>query len=275
MSSKTETSYHVWDDVHGYILSRKGGWRIGQGVFNQGYSMMDDLVGNASYMQVVMLNATGRLPERRLADWVEAAHICLSWPDPRIWCNQIGALAGSARTGAVAATVAGALASDSRIYGPYTLIGAVEFIQHALARFHEGRSVEEIVREECAKHAGKPHIMGFARPIAKGDERIPALERVGEDLGYKPGEHLQLAYAIERTLMQDFDEGMNVGGYMSAFMADQGFTAQQVYDIFPVLVFSGVTACYVDSRERPAGTFYPLKCGDIDYQGKPPRELPE
>jgi citrate synthase len=37
---------------------------------------------------------------------------------------------------------------------------------------------------------------------------------------------------------------------------------------------SGVTACYVDAVERPAETFLPLRCDDIDYQGPPPRDVP-
>jgi hypothetical protein len=276
MSSKTNSSNtEFWDQQRGVIRSRKGGWIIGQGVFSHGFSMMDDLVGKVSYMQVVILNAIGRLPERRLASWVEAVYICLSWPDPRIWCNHIGALGGTVRASAVASTVAGILAADSRTYGTFPLIEGAGFIQKALKKKQAGISVEQIVETECAHHGGKPVIMGYARPLAKGDERIIALERVTSELNFPEGEHLKLAYDIGQIMIRKFDEGMNINGYVAAFLSDQGFTPEEMYLISQVIESSGVTACFINSRDRPAGSFLPLRCDDIDYQGQPPRSLPD
>jgi citrate synthase len=269
-----ENSYQLWDERRGKIQSKKGGWVIGKGVFNHGYSMMDDLVGEVSYMQVVVLNATGRLPERAVADWIDAIHICLSWPDPRIWCNQIGALGGAMRASVVASTTAGVLAADAKSYGIKPLIQGVYFIQAALLDSKRGLSVGEIIRNECAKHRGKPNIMGYARPLAKGDERIVAMRRVQQKHGLPSGEHLQLADQIEQSLLKDFDESMNINGYMSAFLSDLGYTSEEVYRIFAVLVTSGVTACYVDARDKAADTFLPLRCADIEYTGTLARPVP-
>ncbi|MEJ2200586.1 MAG: hypothetical protein P8X63_06185 [Desulfuromonadaceae bacterium] len=69
-----------WDSRRGVIRSRKGGWKMGQGVFSHGFNLLEELVGEHSYFQVMLLHATGRMPERRFADWLEAAFICLSWP---------------------------------------------------------------------------------------------------------------------------------------------------------------------------------------------------
>jgi len=276
MSSKNKaTNTELWDKNRNTIRSSKGGWIMGKGVFSHGYDMMEDLVGHKSYMQVLILNATGRMVSRDLADWMGAANICLSWPDPRIWCNQIGALGGTARTSVVAATTAGVVAADSRAYGSKPLVAGVEFIQQAQREFLQGKSAETIVKDECARHAGKPFIMGYARPIAKGDERIPAMERVSKSLGFGVGAHLALAYEIEKILMRDFDEGMNINGYGSAFLADQGFSAEDVYRIFLNTVTSGVTACYVDAASKPEGTFLSLRCDDIKYEGKGHRAVPK
>jgi len=264
----------LWDTLRGKIVSANGGWQIGKGVFCHGYSMMDELVGRATYMQVLVLNATGRLPDKPLSAWFEAIHICLSWPDPRIWCNQIGALGGTARTSAIAATTAGILANDARIYGTGTLPKGMEFIQQAMERYQNGYTADEIVTEECAKHGGKPHIMGYARPIAQGDERVSAMRRVQKELELPIDPHQQLAMEIEQVLLDKFGESMNINGYMSAFLCDQGYTPDEAYRIFSVLVNSGITACYIDAVERPAETFLPLRCDDINYQGKPPREVP-
>lgn len=274
MNAKSDLTEFL-DQQRGVIRSSTGGWFPGKGVFSHGYSMMDELVGEKSYFQVLVLNATGRMVDRALADWLEAVYICLSWPDPRIWCNQIGALGGTAQTSVVAATAAGALAADSRSYGVRPLLDGVAFIQNAMEQKRSGKSAEEIVLAECAKHGGKPYIVGYARPIAKGDERLEAMERVSAQLAIEEGEHLRLAYDLEKILMDKFDEGMNINGYVSAFLSDQGFSGQEIYQMFALLVMSGVTACYLDTLNRPPGAFLPLQCQDMDYQGKPPRSVPE
>jgi len=268
-----EISY--WESLRGIIRSRKGGWKVGEGVFSHGRNLLEDMVGQLSYFQVMILHATGKMVDRRFADWLEAAFICLSWPDPRIWCNQIGALGGALRTSPVAATAAGIMAGDSRTYGQKPLLEGLGFIQRALTQHRAGLSADEIVIQECARHGGKPQIMGYARPIAKGDERITAMERVTRALGYLPGEHLSLAYEIEKILFDKFDEGMNINGYCSAFFSDQGFSPDEAYRFCSILINSGVTACYVDTAGRPPESFFPLRCDDIDYQGKPPRPVPE
>ena len=276
MSSKIKFfSTEAWDHNRGMIRTGQGGWFAGQGVYNHGHDMMRELVGNVSYMQVIILNATGRLPDRKFADWLEAAHICLSWPDPRIWCNHVAALAGTSNTSVVAATTAGVLASDSKSYGPRTIIDGIKFIQQARKMQLDGHSVAEIVEIECKKHGGKPIIMGYARPLAKGDERIEAMERTASQLGFDIGEHLALAYEIEKYLIKEYQEGMNINGYFSAFCADHGYTPIEAYRIFVCVTFSGITACYNDAKDKPAGTFLPMRCDDVDYQGKQPRAVPD
>lgn len=273
-SDMNEPRYRPWDMQRGTIHSKKGGWVIGKGIFNHGYSMMDDLVGHVSYMQVLILNATGRLPERSVADWFEAIHICMSWPDPRIWCNHIGALGGATRTSVVAAITAGVLAADAKAYGSKPLLQGVGFIQAALHDHHRGLTAEEIVSNACSKHRGKPNITGYARPLAKGDERVVAMERTQKSLGLPSGSHLQLALQIEAVLQEKFNESMNINGYVSAFLSDQGYSAEEIYRIFAIVVNSGVTACYVDTYDKMPDSFLPLRCSDIEYTGTPARPVP-
>lgn len=278
MSSKNRPSnpLEFWDERRGTIYSRKGGAVFAQGVvFSHGYSILDELVGNISYTQMMVLNATGKLPDPRVAAWIEAAYICLSWPDPRIWCNQIGALSGTLRTTAVAATAAGMLAADSTMYGTLPLIEGVAFIQHALKDKRNGSTAPEIVDRACARYRGKPNIVGYARPIARGDERVVALEKVTEALQFDVGDHLSLAYEIQDILLERFGETMNINGYASAFLSDQGYTADEIYQFSAMCVNSGVTASYLGTQEQPPESFLPLRCDDIDYQGKSPRAVPD
>ena len=274
LTSSNPTHIDYLDQRRGRIISNTGGWFPGEGVFSHGYNMLEDLVGQKSYFQILILNATGKMVVRPLADWVEAIYGCLSWPDPRIWCNQIGALAGAVRTSVVAATSLGSMAADSRTYGVFPLMEGVSFIQEAYLKKTCGMTPLDIVNEAAAAHKGKPYIVGYKRPIAKGDERLEVMEKVASQLGFAEGKHLSLAYEIEKVLLEKFDEGMNINGYMSAFLSDQGFTAQEVYQIFSMLVSSGVTACYLDTLHQPPNSFLPLRCDDIDYQGVAARTVP-
>ncbi|MBA3014695.1 MAG: hypothetical protein KKD63_08245 [Proteobacteria bacterium] len=264
-----------WDNRRGVIRTRIGGWIPGRAVYCHGYDMMEDLVGKVSYFQVLMLNATGRLPDRRLADWMEAYFIGNSYPDARIWCNQIGSLAGTMHTSPLTATSAGILASDSKMYGPGTVMAGVNFFVEALAKKMNGLSAEEIVTDQQRHPKAKPVIIGYARPIANGDERIATLDLLAKKLGFERGEHLTLAFEIEQVIYNKTKERMNLLAYVLPFLCDQGYTAREIYRLLSALVYAGVVACYGEAADQPGEAFFPLQCNDIYYQGKPLRKIPE
>ncbi|MBU0730703.1 MAG: hypothetical protein KKE17_02240 [Proteobacteria bacterium] len=264
-----------WDQHRGVINARKGGWVPGEAIYNQGYSMMEDLVGKVSFFQVLVLNITGRMIDRKFAEWIDNIYICMSWPDSRIWCNQVSTLAGTMRTTPVAAVCAGILAADSPMYGSAPVLAGSQFIREALIKKQKGMTAEEIVKEQQRRPSSPPVITGYARPVAKGDERVIAMKMVTEKLGFEIGDHLKLGFEIERVLESQFDETMNICGYVSAFFADQGFSPHECYQVFTAVVYGGTHACYAEALEQPPGSFFPLRCEDIDYQGKPPRPVPE
>lgn len=271
MKSKSAREMLDWlESRRNKIVSRNGGWRPGDGVFVHGHRLLDDLLETKSYFQILILNATGRLVDRNLADWIESIYSCMSWPDPRIWCNQIGAMCADTQ----ASVSAGTLAGDSKAYGQGTLKKCMEFILQARLRQEQGESARDITEAEIRKNRGKPNITGFARPLAQGDERVAAMEKITASLGFSVGKHLQLAYDIESVLFQRFGESMNLAGYMSGFLADQAFTAQDVYAIYSASVMSGVTACYNEYADQAQNSFLPLRCDDIDYVGPDFRAVP-
>lgn len=265
-----------WAERRNVIRTRVGGARIGEGtVTTHGYSILDELAGRCSFFQVLVLNVTGKLPERRLADWMEATFICLSWPDSRIWCNSVGSFGGTVRTSPVAAVTAGVLASDSRMYGPGTALMVSGSIARGLAMKRQGLRVPEIV---CALNQWPqrdvPIIPGFSRPIATGDERVPVMDRISSDLGFEVGPHLALANEVHDFLWERYGEGINLAGYLVAFLLDQGMTGQEIYRLYALCVNSGIHACYGEAYDNPGEAFLPLRCDDIDYQGESHRRLP-
>ena len=266
-----------WDEKRGKIRTRKGGLVISKGVvYSHGFRLLDELMGKISYFQLLILNATGRLPERPVADWLEASFFCISYPDARIWCNHIGSLGGTLSTTPIAAVCAGLMATDSRLYGPLAVVNSAKFITDALALKKTGMSVNEILETLPRRRPdGTLMIPGFNRPVASGDERIPLLEQLTQELGFKNGAHLTLGYEIEAILSKKYNELMNSGGYRAAFLSDQGFSFEDIYRILSIYMNAGITACYFESADQPGESFFPLKCEDIDYQGKPPRPLPD
>lgn len=266
----------LWDTQRGVIRSRKGGWVIGQGVYYGRYSLLDDLVGQVSYFQTLLLAVLDELPERRIADWVEAVYQCMSYPDPRIWCNHIGSLSGAVRSSSVAGVSAGILASDSSTYGPGVVMKEVyELYRNGLAQKKNKELLPQILRN-CARRRGKRFIVsGFGRPIATADERIATMERVSKKLGLEAGPHLTFAYGMERYLLETQGESLNLTGYVVAVMMDFGWTRLQIQQTCSIIVTSGVAACYSEAYDNPPESFLPLRCEDIEYRGHAPRPVPE
>lgn len=260
----------LWDGLRGIIRSRIGGWRVGQDILIHGRGLLSELVGEVSYMQLLMLNVTGRLPERRVADWVEGTFMCLSWPDARIWCNQIATYAGTLRASPVAAVSAGLLASESRLYGPGTALAATGFIVEALQSHQSGLTPAEIVAGFRRRHRTRA-IPGFGRPVARGDERVVAMKRLAQKSGFDVGPHLALADAVEAVLLDEAGESMNLAGYLAAVLSDLGYSAEESHTLYAACVQGGLLACYREAVTGAPDAFMPMRVDDVRYTGPAPR----
>ena len=67
MNSSKTNKYAFWDDRRGRIVTKIGKWVGGEDVQIRQYSLLHDLFMQKSYMQVLVLNATGRLISAELA----------------------------------------------------------------------------------------------------------------------------------------------------------------------------------------------------------------
>ena len=268
----------LWDRGRGVIRSRKGGWIIGRGVYYGRYSLLDDLVGRVSYFQTLLLAVLDELPERRIADWAEAMYQCMSYPDSRLWCNQIGSLSGATRTSAIAGVTTGILASDSHMYGSGIVVkDAYEFLQQGVMQKKTKAllPLPQILRDSVRRRGKRFIIPGFGRPLASGDERIAAMERVGKELGLEAGPYLTFAYDVERYLLETQGDSLNLTGYGVAAMMDIGWTLPQIQRVYAVAATCGVVTCYSEAYDNPPESFLPLRCEDIEYRGHAPRPVPE
>lgn len=262
-----------WENQRGQINSTVGKWRGGIDVSVQGRSLFKELIGEISLMQLTILNATGKLVKRNVADWIEVNFMGVSYPDSRIWCNQIAALAADTGASVVAASTAACLSADSRAYGgSQTSESCMTFLQSALKERQQGRSLAEVLSAVPHKK-GKPIIVGFARPVDKDDERLQPYMAEQARLKIPQGDYLKLALELSDYLHQHYGLSVNSGGYASAFLLDQGFSPQQGYRIKALCVAGGALGCYRDFIDRPQGAFLPQHCADIDYTGPAPRPV--
>lgn len=274
-SSPKDPSTKYWDERSDKIETSIGKWIGGVDVNIRDKSLLKDYFNKISYMRLQVLNITGRLISPELGMWLENNFMVMSYPDSRIWCNQIGALSGTMGTSPVAAILAGTLGADSRVYGgSQTSSIAMSFLSSALVDYQSGSTIKEIIDCIPVKH-GKPAIVGFARPIKRNDERIEPHRRMTKELGFIIGEHMKLANKIDNYVSEKYQLGINIGGYTAAFMLDQGFTPNELYQIKAICVSSGVAACYSDNINKPENSFLPLKCIDIEYTGCKKREVPK
>lgn len=262
----------IWETRRHRVVTRKGGWRIGEGVRVGAYSLLDDMVGRHTFFELLFLEVTDRMPSPELARWIEACFLCLSFPDPRIWCNQIGALAGTMRCTPGAAVSAGTLASDSGMYGPGAARSACEFIDEVTREVRTGESIESIVARRTTR-SGRLRAPGYSRPIASGDDRVGALCRFAAELGMSEGEHVGVAWRLDAHLRTRGSDSLNMLGYVVAFVLDNGVSTEECYRLFTLIVNAGVHACYSEAADEPAGTFLPLRVDDVEYTGEPPRAL--
>ena len=267
----SETKY--WDQRNHQIFSQVGHWEGGVDVNIHNFSLMNDLMKNASLMQVYILNATGKYVEKNIADWIEVNFMGLSYPDSRIWCNQISAYAADTNSTSAASVGAAILSTDSRAYGgSQTTYSCMKFLAAAYRRFTEGEMLSSIISDEKIKN-GKPIIVGFARPIDRDDERLKPYEFMQKKLSIEEGNYLMFAKKLSEYLDNQYSLTINSGGYASAFLLDQSFTPTDGYNIKAYAVASGAVACHRNLVLAPPNSFLPLKCADVEYVGKGIRHL--
>ncbi len=94
-------------------------------------------------------------------------------------------------------------------------------------------------------------------------------------LGLADGPHVRLAHDIERFLLDSrLRMTMNFGALAAALTADVGLSPREHYMYTFGAFLGGMPPCYLDALERPAGTFLPLPCDGVAYDGAPKRDWP-
>lgn len=246
-------------------VTKMGAWFPGERVVFRGKDMFHELK-DISWLSLLMYGITSRrLNPRQLRLFEGVWTLCISYPDPRLWNNRVVALAGTARSTATLAISAATAVSEASIYGQRPNIRSIDFLLRTRKRLDDGEKLETLVKSELQKHRV---IAGYGRPVTRQDERIKPIMDLAEKLGFAKGPFVKLAFEIETVLLQGrWRMHMNIAALIAALAADQNLSPQE-YQRFMVLGFSGgMFPCYVDSVSKKEGSFFPLRCQRICYEG--------
>ena len=244
-----------------------GAWFAGERVVFRGLDVFTELF-DKSWVEMWYFAITGRWFEKKQIElfsrlWV----ICTSYPEPRIWNNRVAALTGSARATAMLGLSTAIAVSEGKYYGGQANFASVDFIKRAKKwTIDRGCDLEIMVFQEIKQTRQIP--MGFGRPIINHDERVPHALRLAKELGVGDGPHVKLALQVEQILKKKrYRAVLNIGGLTAALCADQGLSPKEFYLAASVIYSAGMMACYIDAEAKEPGTFFPLRCERITYQG--------
>jgi len=239
-----------------------------------GYHLQQDLVQNASWMQCMLLSVTGKLYPQNVASLVEALFVVTGYPDPRLWCNRVAALAGSSQCTAAASIATSISSAEGMVYGGQAIYKAAVFLQRAYIQLYEDgeNALKRLLDDALCQNNT---IFGFGRPLTRMEERIPPIREMAFSLDLCEGNHCLVTSKIESYFQaQSKQIILNYGGYVAAWLLDLGFTPVQIYHIQTLLFYNGIFPCYIEAFENEQGTFLPIACEDILYEGRQERELP-
>lgn len=234
----------------------------------RGLDLHYDLANKHSWFAVHLYAITGRIfapNELALLDYLWSS---TGYPDASIWPNNTAALAGSVRSTASLSMAAGLITSEATLFGGRPLKRSVDFFLRAKQQVAQGKTIAMLVEEEIAANG---IIFGYGRPLANIDERIPHTLKKAQELGLAEGECLKIALAINDYLVEHKKIAFNIVAIDGALGADLNFTPEQFHLYMNLCFYGGQPSCYLDALARPEGSFFPIRCDSVVYNGREKR----
>jgi citrate synthase len=237
----------------------------GERVVFRGKDLLNEL-RDIRWMDLFLYGITGRRFSENQVRLFEAIWaLGTSYPDPRIWNNNVASLAGTARSTGTLALSAALSVSEATLYGRRADIRAMDFLVRAKNKIDRGECLSDVVLSELKKYRSIP---GFGRPIVNADERISPVCAVAKMLGYDNGPYLRLAFEVETILSKShYRTKMNAAALGAALVADQGLSCYEYYLFLTPSFAAGMLPCFIEAANRTEAVFLPLSCERIEYIG--------
>lgn len=256
MNGPTMLEQHV-----GHLKSRMGAAFIGSHAMFRGHDLHQDL-RQMDWVGLTLFGITGRTFTPPQIELLHGILVYTSYPDARIWNNRVAALAGSARSTPALGISAALAVSEAGIYGGQPGVRAIDFFLRAKRQLDGGATLAAVVAHE-------KRIYGYGRPTPElGDERLPWLLALAQRLGLGDGAHLKIALEVEQLLLAKNPRlRMNYAAMTSALCADLGFTVEEFHMFRVPLFLAGMPPGFIEAKERPEGSLFPIPCRHIHYEG--------
>ena len=250
------------------IKTKMGAAFGGDRVVYRGHDLHHEL-GDMDWMEFYVFGITGKRFSKPIIELLNYFWVCTSYPDPRIWNNRIVSLASASRATGTQALSAGLMTSEADIYGHRLSVKAVDFYQRLIVAVEQGEDVETFVKNEMT---AKRVIPGYGRPMATGDERVPAALRKIKSLGLDNGRCYELCLDVEKVVKKKWRMSMNIVSLGAAKIADFGFTPTQYLMFMYPCHLAGMTMGYIEALESPEGGSFPIRCSSLVTVGKHPEK---
>ena len=245
-------------------VTHMGAWFPGKRVVFRGHDLHIDLA-DMDWMALYLYGITGRKFTESQLKVLNAIWTSTSFPDPRLWNNRVSALAGTARSTGALAIGASIAVSEAGIYGLRPLIRAIDFLLRASKAVTSGIQLSEVIQEEI--NSGH-YIYGYGRPITLLDERIPYMIKIMERYGMSMGRHVRLAFEVEKFLLTYRNNlHINAAAVYAALAADLMMNPREFYLFMVPCFMAGMLPCLMDTSLKSEGSFLPLRCERILYEG--------
>ena len=177
------------------------------------------------------------------------------------------------RVPTTAAMSAAMASAEAKLYGWQATYHAALLINKVKLLF-DNESLDQVsnfVRDQINVNRALP---GFGRPLTGIEERIAPLDELCNTLSIASGPHLAAARRLE-GMLKNRHMFLNYGGYVAVRLLDLGFSPVEVYRISIIGFYIGMMPCYIEAFENEPGTFLPIACEDLLYEGREERPLPE
>jgi hypothetical protein len=248
----------------GRLVTSAGAFFPGERAVFRGHDLHASLK-DLDWLELYLFGITGRRYTLQQMKVLHALWTYTSYPDARLWNNRVAALAGTARSTGNLGIAAALAVSEAQIYGWGAALRASEFLTRARIRVDAGEDLKELVRAELESERG---IAGYGRPIVSADERIAPMMALVREQGLDGGEHLKLAFEVEKILLAGrWRLHMNYAALAAALAADFGMSPREYYFFGIPAFLAGMPPCYLDAAEKSEGLLFPLPCRIMLYEG--------
>ena len=263
--SKDSKKTNIFFDAEDNWVTSVGASFPGEKVIIRGKELFS-VFYNKRWMELLLYCVTGRsFTSNQLKLFEGIWVICTSYPEPRVWNNRVSALAGNFRSTGALGLAAGIAVSEANIYGMKPIVKSFDFLVKANISMNNGNSLKAIIKSELEQYR---IISGYGRPIVGDDERIKPLMRLATELSLNEGVHTKLAFEVEETLIKlGYRMKANIAAIAAGLVADQGFSCKEYYYYLINCFTIGLITCHLDSSSKKEGTFFPLRCNRIFYEG--------